>query len=86
MIAFQGLRPIPSLMISSGVSRTPTVTRTIRIKSTVRSQTTSGGARRQGIITICPMWNGCNWAGPKWDGKSWMNLDEGMGTLVLVHE
>ena len=42
VIAFEGLRPVRSFIISSGLPRTPTVEGTFRIRAKVRSQVMSG--------------------------------------------
>jgi lipoprotein-anchoring transpeptidase ErfK/SrfK len=42
VVAFEGTRPVRSFIVSSGLSGTPTVTGTFRIRAKVRSQTMSG--------------------------------------------
>lgn len=54
VIAFEGLRPVRSFIISSGVPRTPTVTGTFRIRTKVRSQTMSGGSVAEGDYYYLP--------------------------------
>jgi lipoprotein-anchoring transpeptidase ErfK/SrfK len=48
VIAFEGLKPVRSFVISSGLPDTPTVTGEFRIRAKVRSQTMSGGDPEKG--------------------------------------
>lgn len=75
VIAFEGVRPVRSFIISSGLPRTPTVTGTFRIRAKVRSQTMSGGSVAVGDYYYLPNveWVQYFYQGYAFHGAYWHN-------------